>query len=794
LPKSAPVIRRTGSGGKSTPQACSTCSKNFSNASALAKHRLTHSEERRYHCNLCSKAFKRQDHLNGHLLTHRTTKPFACVADGCGKSYCDARSLRRHKENHHNGAAVKEQETEIAGNGNVLASTPSLSVSAVAELSGLSSGVTATLVQNPTYCSSVSDNPPVRDMATKVTAKGLSPQQFQLIEQLFKDSKNLSSAITSGSTSITTSSSTTNASNISSSQSQLPIVASSSAITAVPYNINDPPPVPSSPKKTDAASITALNVAAKALAAVQNQAFHLNKLSALPANSASAGTAQGDSNGVTTIMLAEKPVECTICNRKFKNIPALNGHMRLHGGYYKKDADGKKVVNLPPVPDNNGGTGGHLRPLLEEPMGGGSKKRKLEENEESVAACIGNDKLSAEAIRILHRHTPSATPGIAMKQPPTSPSDTSQAAMKRIATAMGKQQGSSVPISGSGCCNRTSSSSPAAGASSDASTIPFICLPAPDTSQLLANLERKAKEQQQAAVAAAVVQQHQHQNSSSSCCTFPTRPIPLTPSSSYSAPSPPTSSSPPALVIKPANIVSIASTTTACHHQHQCHRPPTNCVSSKYNYSSSGHACHLMRVDVERDKTPRISQEYQADIPDLYPDPKSAFLLPDKAELVWDPSVAVSLETRSPCGPLQSYLRIASSCLLPGGSRNEELALQALARHSGNVHLALRSLMAASTAFSTLRDTSAWSEAEVNGFYECLVRHHKSFDLISADLGTKSVKECVEYYYLWKNVCKEESRSFKTIFNSAPSQPFMAMETSMMSNGHQQQPCMMQQL
>ena len=31
-----------------------------------------------------------------------------------------------------------------------------------------------------------------------------------------------------------------------------------------------------------------------------------------------------------------KPVECALCHRKFKNIPALNGHMRLHGGYFKK--------------------------------------------------------------------------------------------------------------------------------------------------------------------------------------------------------------------------------------------------------------------------------------------------------------------------------------------------------------------------------------------------------------------------------------------------------------------------
>ena len=40
--------------------------------------------------------------------------------------------------------------------------------------------------------------------------------------------------------------------------------------------------------------------------------------------------------------LDQKPVECNLCHRKFKNIPALNGHMRLHGGYFKKENDNKK--------------------------------------------------------------------------------------------------------------------------------------------------------------------------------------------------------------------------------------------------------------------------------------------------------------------------------------------------------------------------------------------------------------------------------------------------------------------
>ena len=58
-------------GNNNTAQNCSDCGKIFTNKSALAKHRLIHSNERKYACHLCDKSFKRQDHLNGHLLTHQ---------------------------------------------------------------------------------------------------------------------------------------------------------------------------------------------------------------------------------------------------------------------------------------------------------------------------------------------------------------------------------------------------------------------------------------------------------------------------------------------------------------------------------------------------------------------------------------------------------------------------------------------------------------------------------------------------------------------------------------------------
>ena len=82
-------------------QSCADCGKAFTNKSALAKHRLIHSSERKYACAQCDKSFKRQDHLNGHLLTHQDTKPFRCRAPHCAKSYCDSRSLKRHVESQH---------------------------------------------------------------------------------------------------------------------------------------------------------------------------------------------------------------------------------------------------------------------------------------------------------------------------------------------------------------------------------------------------------------------------------------------------------------------------------------------------------------------------------------------------------------------------------------------------------------------------------------------------------------------------------------------------------------------
>lgn len=69
---------------------------------------------------------------------------------------------------------------------------------------------------------------------------------------------------------------------------------------------------------------------------------------------------------MNAVKTEQKPVECNLCHRKFKNIPALNGHMRLHGGYFKKDAEAKKCdkKETPGPPLQTASVG--IRALIEE--------------------------------------------------------------------------------------------------------------------------------------------------------------------------------------------------------------------------------------------------------------------------------------------------------------------------------------------------------------------------------------------------------------------------------------------
>ncbi|XP_046971231.1 zinc finger protein 541 [Vanessa cardui] len=258
-PLAKKVRPKPASPNRQGPQQCQVCNKVFGNASALAKHKLTHSDERKYVCITCAKAFKRQDHLNGHMLTHRNKKPYECKADGCGKSYCDARSLRRHTENHHQPPAESKTtnqsdthatvERDISSSRVTSPTSPSRTNSTNSDSSNCSEKGPHNGDSSPPRTPPAPPTPPARPKTSK--ANNSRPKSNTTTQQ--SSPKCGSGVIGSGSTNLT-------------------------GVTGGP------------PRATDI-----------------------------------------------------KPVECNLCHRKFKNIPALNGHMRLHGGYFKKDSDSKKL-------------------------------------------------------------------------------------------------------------------------------------------------------------------------------------------------------------------------------------------------------------------------------------------------------------------------------------------------------------------------------------------------------------------------------------------------------------------
>ena len=987
-PTSSPMLSRrssSSSGSKNctsgSQAACAVCFKTFSNASALAKHRLTHSEERRYHCTICSKAFKRQDHLNGHLLTHRSTKPFACQVDGCGKSYCDARSLRRHKENHHNQKNKKDEPAQ-SNNGKI-----SMSQSTSRSTNSLTTHGTSVTTANSAILTINTDKPNITNLSSaskiennasdhlittckpvlggdtkvKFSSKGLTEQQLKIIHKIFKETK-------------------------------ADISNNSIPSTIQPKNGTHSDTF-NSLQLTDPSSSSAALVAAKALAAVQSPPKGpVGNVANCPTGlqrQKSQDRTTGSSTGSVTE--SGKPVECGICNRRFKNVPALNGHMRLHGGYYKKDEHGKRITSLSErrtkstslTNNSTGKLGGNKidrhsaagmlgskrklpshqrqnsKPANSSPSnpsnnitspGGGlsvfpagnainGEGNQLNSSQSMTGSSLSISPLNS-AIRsggVLVQPNSNWSSSTALNSPVLSASNSFEPPLKRPLIS------TDPPLSGILCQNSSQPPSP---------SLAFCSLPPPDTNRLLANLELKAAQQQQlltisnpshpittyngnlssdTEVAGAIARNTSiissspnhsptvlkamefckaslldsssnkslqitptllttsttsnktmsisemplhssglqispvafgsrpktnsnpistHHGSCSASVSLPTMPLPvssvgsanttsmrlpdtiasLMTSSSLSLPKIITSRidhfknenqlanpnlSPNGFVsshAKPFGQSSLISTiktppgatSNMIQGYHNNSRISTtienplasSCLSTpllnsldssfgaqctnKSHHNSTPKPClNMLKVDNSTDKSPKTGSDHQAEIPELIKteindeiteidclEDKPTCKLSLSDGMRWDPIFSEHI----PDEEMSQYLVLASSCMVSGGSHNEEFALELLGKHSGDLRCAIKDLLSPYNHPPTNdMQSNRWLESEVDLFYEGLVKHHKNFFKISSDIKTKSTKECIEFYYLWKNVCQEEAQSFKNIFQVSES-------------------------
>ncbi|XP_031435576.1 transcriptional-regulating factor 1 isoform X2 [Clupea harengus] len=124
---------------------------------------------------------------------------------------------------------------------------------------------------------------------------------------------------------------------------------------------------------------------------------------------------------------------------------------------------------------------------------------------------------------------------------------------------------------------------------------------------------------------------------------------------------------------------------------------------------------------------------------------------PDNTTLVW--SSWNNLDV-----PVDNLLRLSCCSVLPGGGTNTELALHCLFQCRGDVMVTLEKLLmldltrAVSQPLADYHYTGSdkWTMQERRQLNKALDKHHKDFFLVQKMVQTKTIAQCVEFYYTWK--------------------------------------------
>ncbi|MBZ3870223.1 Transcriptional-regulating factor 1 [Sciurus carolinensis] len=162
-------------------------------------------------------------------------------------------------------------------------------------------------------------------------------------------------------------------------------------------------------------------------------------------------------------------------------------------------------------------------------------------------------------------------------------------------------------------------------------------------------------------------------------------------------------------------------------------------------------------VDVE----PRINigLRFQAEIPELQ-DVSALAQDTHKATLVWKPWP--ELENQDLQQRVENLLNLCCSSALPGGGTNSEFALHSLFEAKGDVMAALEMLLLQKPvrlkchplANYHYAGTDKWTSLERKLFNKALATYSKDFIFVQKMVKSKTVAQCVEYYYTWKKIMR----------------------------------------
>ncbi|PNJ89089.1 transcriptional-regulating factor 1 isoform X6 [Pongo abelii] len=162
-------------------------------------------------------------------------------------------------------------------------------------------------------------------------------------------------------------------------------------------------------------------------------------------------------------------------------------------------------------------------------------------------------------------------------------------------------------------------------------------------------------------------------------------------------------------------------------------------------------------VDVE----PRINigLRFQAEIPELQ-DISALAQDTHKATLVWKPWP--ELENHDLQQRVENLLNLCCSSALPGGGTNSEFALHSLFEAKGDVMVALEMLLLRKPvrlkchplANYHYAGSDKWTSLERKLFNKALATYSKDFIFVQKMVKSKTVAQCVEYYYTWKKIMR----------------------------------------
>ncbi|XP_061109689.1 transcriptional-regulating factor 1 [Conger conger] len=149
-----------------------------------------------------------------------------------------------------------------------------------------------------------------------------------------------------------------------------------------------------------------------------------------------------------------------------------------------------------------------------------------------------------------------------------------------------------------------------------------------------------------------------------------------------------------------------------------------------------------------------IGPQFQAVVPEVQR-PTHTDRDAHKAHPLWSPWGAQEIPANQ---RVDALLNMACSSILPGGGTNMEFALHCLFQCQGDFMATLDRLLMQKPLRHRLKPladyhyagSDNWTLAEKKQLNRAFILHHKDFFLIQKMVKTKTVSQCVEYYYTWK--------------------------------------------